>query len=117
MHESTADNHEGKLIVGLDVGDRYTHICVLDEDGEIIEEARVTTTPKALTRRFAGMSPARLVIEVGTHSHWISRLLDECGHEVIIANPRMLRFIYGNDSKSDRADATHSDGSRLPKAR
>lgn len=71
------------------------------------EEARVTTTPKALTRRFAGMSPARLVLEVGTHSHWMSRLLDDCGHEVIIANPRMLRFIYRNDSKSDRADATY----------
>jgi transposase len=107
VHNSTADRLEGKLIVGLDVGDRYTQVCVLDEDGEIVEEARVTTTPKALTRRFAGMSPSRLVLEVGTHSHWVSRLLDELGHEVIIANPRMLRFIYGNDSKSDRADAAY----------
>ena len=90
MHNSTADRLEEKLIVGLDLGDRYTQVCVLDEDGEIIKEARVTTTLKALTRRFAGMSPARLVLEVGTHWH-------SC----------MLRFIYGSDSKSDRADAVY----------
>jgi transposase len=96
---------EGKLTVGLDVGDRYTQICVLDEDGVILEEGRVATSPRAFQQRFAALPPARLVLEAGAHSHWASRLIAECGHEVIIANPRMLRFIYGNDSKNDRADA------------
>ena len=107
MKESTADKLEGRMVVGLDLGDRYTQICVLDEAGEVIEEARVTTTPKALARHFQGTSPARLVLEVGTHSHWVSRLLADLGHEVIVANPRMLRFIFGNISKSDRADAAY----------
>jgi transposase len=107
MGESVTAEIEGRLTVGLDVGDTYTQVCVLDEHGEVIEESRVTTTPKAFRRRFAGMEPARLILEAGNHSHWASRLLEELSHEVIIANPRMLRFIYGSDSKNDKADAAY----------
>ena len=107
MRDTTIDDGEGRLTVGLDVGDTYTQTCVLDEAGEVIEESRVATTPKAFRRRFATMPPARVVLEAGTHSHWASRLLGELGHEVIVANPRMLRFIYGSDSKNDKADAAY----------
>ena len=91
---------EGKLTVGLDLGDRYSQICVLAEDGELLEEARVRTTPAALSRRFGSQESARVVLEAGTHSPWVSRLLAELGHEVIVANPRRLRLIYENHSKS-----------------
>ena len=47
------------------------------------------------------------MLEAGTHSPWVSRLLSELGHEVIVANPRKLRLIYANDSKSDRVDAEY----------
>ena len=43
--------------------------------------------------------------EVGSHSPWISRLLKELGHWVIVANPRELRAIYQNTRKSDEQDA------------
>ena len=98
---------EGKLTMGLDLGDRYSQICVLAEDGELLEEARLRTTPTALRRRFGSEGSARVVIEAGAHSPWVSRLLAELGHEVIVANPRRLRLIYENDSKSDRVDATY----------
>jgi len=91
--------------VGLDVGDRMSHLALLDEAGEVVEESRIRTTPAALHRRFAAMAPARVVLEVGTHSAWISRLLRELGHEVIVANARKLRFIYQSDDKSDPVDA------------
>jgi transposase len=107
MCATVADDPQGKLTVGLDVGDTYTQTCVLDEVGAVIEEGRVATTPKAFRRRFAAMPPARLVLEAGNHSHWASRLLGELDHEVIVANPRMLRFIYGSDSKNDKADAAY----------
>jgi hypothetical protein len=100
------DDIRETLTVGLDVGDTYTQVCVLDDGGEVVEESRLSTTPKAFRRRFAAMAPARLVLEAGNHSHWASRFLAELGHEVIVANPRMLRFIYGNDSKNE----TVSDG-------
>ncbi len=105
MSNISTTTDRNKLTVGLDVGDRYTQICVLDEDGAILEEGRVATSPRAFQQRFAALPPARLVLEAGSHSLWAHRLLGQLGHEVIVANPRMLRFIYGNDSKNDRADA------------
>jgi transposase len=64
-------------------------VCLLDnENGEVIEESRIPTSPKAFERRFSGTAPMRIAIEVGTHSPWVSRLLEECGHEILVANAR-----------------------------
>ena len=92
---------------GLDLGDRYSYLCLLDTDGgEVIEEGRVRTTPGALRRRFASQQPPmRIAIETGTHSPWVSRLLEECGHEVLVANARKTRLIYANKQKTDEVDA------------
>ena len=79
-----------KLTIGLDVCDQYTQLFGVDDEGEVIEEGRLPTTQTALQHRFAGMESARIVLEVGTHSPWMSRLLEELGHEVLVANPRAL---------------------------
>jgi len=95
-------------VVGPDLGDRYSHIVVIDHDsGEIVERARVRTTPRALRARFASEASLRIALEVGTHSPWISRLLAELGHEVIVANARKLRLIYENRNKDDQIDAEY----------
>jgi transposase len=47
----------------------------------------------------------RIALEVGGHSAWVSELLKELGHEVIVANARKLRMIFQSDSKNDRLDA------------
>jgi transposase len=93
--------------VGLDLGDRYSHTCSIGAGGEVLEEGRVATTPAAVRSRFGGMERARFVLEAGTHSAWVARLLKELGHEVIVANPRRLRLIYETDKKSDRVDAQY----------
>jgi transposase len=90
---------------GLDVSDRHTYICVLNAGGQVVDEGRVSTSTEALRRRFGGLARMRLVLETGTHSPWLSRLLEECGHEVLVANARQLRLIAESDSKSDRTDA------------
>lgn len=95
------------VTVGLDLGDRYSRLCVLDADGQILEEGRLATTQVALRRRFASSGRCRVVVEIGTHSPWVVSLLEELGHEVIPANPRRLRLIYRNDRKSDRVDAEY----------
>src|SRR5206468_4978678 len=82
---------EAAVTGGLDVSDRYTYVCVLNVSGEVVDEGRVPTTPEALRRRFSGHGPMRLVLETGTHSPRISRLLEACGHEVLVANARQLR--------------------------
>ena len=92
-------------VVGMDVSDRYSHLCVLGLDGEVEEESKVPTTPHGLRRRFSEMDRVRVALEVGTHSPWMGRLLEELGHEVILANPRKVRIISQSNDKSDRVDA------------
>lgn len=95
-----------RITVGLDLGDKYSHICALDTDsGELLEEGRLRTTPEAFGRRFGYERGLRVAVEVGTHSPWVSRLLEDCGHEVLVANPRRTRLIYGEGRKSDKLDA------------
>jgi transposase len=94
------------MTVGLDLGDRYTYLCFLDtESGEVVEESRLRTTPETLEQRFSGCERMRIAIETGTHSPWVSRLLEECGHEVLVANARKVRLIYGGKHKTDKLDA------------
>jgi transposase len=98
-------NESGKRFVGLDLGDRWSQVYETDEQGELVEEGRLRTTREALRGRFEGKARMRIVMEAGTHSPWVSRLLVSLGHEGIVANPRQLGLISGNDSKSDRVDA------------
>ena len=94
------------MTAGLDIGDKYSYLCLIDsEDGQVIEEGRLRTTPETFRRRFASEQPLRIAIEAGTHSPWVSRLLEECGHEVLVANARKLRLIYSNKRKTDQIDA------------
>src|SRR5215212_124809 len=90
------------VTAGIDIGDRYSHLCLLDtESGEVIEEGRIPTNTKAFERRFSDAEPMRIAIETGTHSPWISRMLEKCGHEILVANARKVRLIYGEGHKND----------------
>jgi transposase len=95
----------GSLTIGLDLGDRHTEACVMDGSGEVLETFRVRTTQVALDRALARFDEARVVLEVGTHSPWVSRRVTAAGHEAIVADPRRVRLIAENDSKNDRFDA------------
>src|SRR6202035_973753 len=63
-----------KLTIGLDLGDRNSWYCVLDETGGIQLEQRVHPTAKTLQEVFGAMPRSRIALEIGTHSPWISRL-------------------------------------------
>jgi transposase len=97
------------VTAGLDLGDKYSYLCLIDTDtGEIVEESRLCTTPEAFRRRFGSEQQMRVAIEAGTHSPWVSRVLEECGHQVLVANPRKTRLIYGQGRKTDKLDALRS---------
>jgi transposase len=104
---SDGSSEQPRFTAGLDLGDKYSYLCLLDQQsGDVLEEGRLRTTPEALKRRFASeQPPMRIAIEAGTHSPWVSRLLEECGHEVLVANARKLRLIYANKRKTDEMDA------------
>jgi transposase len=95
----------GPWIAGLDVSDRQIAVCVLDAQGVVQERTRLATTPPSVQSWLAGWQPMRVILEVGTHSPWLSRVIQATGHEAIVANARKLRFIFRNESKSDRVDA------------
>lgn len=88
--------------IGLDLGDKKRAICVLNQDGEIIDERSNTNHRESLRRLSLKYPGARIAFEVGSHSPWINRFLAELGHEVFVANPRKLRAIYTSDRKSDK---------------
>ena len=94
-----------KLTIGLDLGDRNSWYCVVDETGKIQLEQQVRTSAKALQEVFGAMPRSRIALEIGTHSPWISRLLSELGQEVIVANARKVRLIGESRKKDDRLDA------------
>jgi len=94
-----------RVTIGLDVSDRYSHLCVLDARGRVEREDRIRTTPDAVGGWFAVYRGARVVLEVGPHSPWLSRFLKEQGHEAVVANPRRVRLIAEAERKSDRIDA------------
>jgi transposase len=95
-------NFDQKLTIGLDLGDRSSWYCVLDE---AINEQKLETTPKAMKDVFATMPRSRIALETGMHSPWVSRLLSELGHEAIVAHARNVRLIGESRRKDDRFDA------------
>jgi transposase len=93
-------------VVGVDLGDRRSQICRIDqESGTILEECRLTTTTANVQSYFAGLAPHLVVLESGTHSPWMTRLLVQLGHEVIVANPSKVRAISASRRKTDERDA------------
>lgn len=103
MTHDTSD--VGRMTIGLDLSDGHARYCVLDVPGQVVEQGRIATTPEGIRRSLGIRPPALIALEAGPHSPWVSRLLAELGHEVLVANARRLRMIYDNDSKSDAVDA------------
>jgi transposase len=94
-----------KLTIGLDLGDRSSNYCILDEAGEVLLEHKLATTPEAMQRVFGGMPRSRIALETGAHSPWVSRQLSALGHEVIVAHARNVRLIGESSRKDDQLDA------------
>jgi len=93
------------ITIGLDLGDKMSHYCVLAGEGEKVYEGKVAMTKQALAEVFGALSRGRIALEVGTHSPWVSRLLASLGHEVIVANARQVKLITQSSRKNDKLDA------------
>ncbi len=96
---------QAKLTIGLDLGDRTSHYCMLDEAGNVILERSLPTTSNGIRQAFSRIPRCRIALETGTHSPWVSRQLSELGHEVIVAHARNVRLIGESSRKDDRVDA------------
>jgi transposase len=104
--KATAWQREPGLVIGMDLGDKESQLCVLGADSEIRQQVRVRMTTPSLQGWFAAVEqPAMVVMEAGSHSPWVSRLLEGMGHAVVVADPRRLRLISQSDKKNDAEDA------------
>lgn len=93
-------------VIGLDLGSRRSHVCVLERaEGRVLERFEVPTTPDGLRARFLGRARGLVVLEASGPSPWVSRLLRGLGHDVHVANTRQLALIAESQRKTDRHDA------------
>lgn len=91
--------------IGIDPGGKQHAVCILGKDGEVLQEFSIGNQRGELLRLAQEHPKARAVMEVGTRSPWISRLMSQAGLEVIVASARKLRAIYDNERKCDKTDA------------
>jgi transposase len=75
------------------------------ETGEIQEERRLSMSVSSLQRYFSGLSSCRVILESGTQTPWVRRLLESFGHEVITANASKVQAIASSQQKTDERDA------------
>jgi transposase len=94
-----------RLTVGVDLGDQWSQYCILDLEGETLAEGQLRTTQEDFANFFQGLNAARVVVEVGTHSAWVQEVICSYGHEVVVANPRLMEGSKRRKRKSDRIDA------------
>jgi transposase len=94
-----------RLTVGVDLGDQWSHYCILGLEGETLAEGQLRTTPQEVGEFFEALNAARVVVEVGTHSAWVQEVICGYGHEVLVANPRLMEGSKRRKRKNDRIDA------------
>ena len=94
---------EQRLTIGMDLGDRWSCYCILDEAGKIIREQKVAMTPEAMqsVTFFEDTVQGLIALETGTHSPWVSRLLTELGYKVIVAHAQKVQLITKSNRKDD----------------
>jgi transposase len=88
--------------IGIDVHKNSCQVCILTEDGELIER-RIRTDRSSLDALFKERPRARILIESSTESEWVARCLEQLGHEVIVADPNFAQM-YASRSKKVKTD-------------
>ena len=92
--------------IGLDLHKRESQLCILTEDGELIER-RIITSRERFTAVLGTRAPARILLEASTESEWVARHLEALGHTVIVADPGFAPMYATRSSrvKTDKRDA------------
>lgn len=104
-----ASEENVEYYIGIDLGDKRSYYCFLDKNTNIVAEGNLATTVKDFELYFKAIPKSRIALEVGTHSPWISPLLEDLGHIVYVANPRKI----GGGKKSRRRKNDKLDAEAL----
>jgi hypothetical protein len=93
-----------RLTVGVDLGDQWSNYCILGLGGETLVEGQFRTRKEEVAEFFQALAMSRVVVEVGTHSAWVREIIAGFGHEVLVANPRLMEGSKRRRRKSDRRE-------------
>jgi len=100
------EDREGfSFYIGIDLGDKNSDVCVLDQDGEVSKEFRLRMKEEDLRAYFASIPRSRVAVEAGGQSRWVAEVIEKCGHEVYVSNTRKVPYIHQSDDKDDPGDA------------
>jgi len=97
-----------KHFAGLDVSLEETAICVVDEEGRIVKEARLASEPEALVAflRGLGLALERIGLEACSLSAWLYEGLAAAGLPAVCIETRRAKAAMGAmPNKTDRNDA------------
>lgn len=91
--------------IGIDLGDKNSDVCVLDQRGEVGKEFRLRMKEEDFQTYFASIPRSRVAVEAGGQSRWVAEVIEKCGHEVYVSNTRKVPYIHQSDDKDDPGDA------------
>jgi transposase len=92
------------LTIGIDVGDRRSHACVVDRSRTVLEEFSFETKSVRLCSKLH-REPCLIILEIGPHSRWMQKSLEELGHTVRVVDARKIQLISKSNHKHDKRDA------------
>jgi transposase len=94
-----------ELTIGLDLSDRTFQFCALNAKGEIVQEGQGKLDRASLRKFLAAQPKARVALETGGQSAWVQQVIEESGHQAVVANARELQAVTGRTHRSDHHDA------------
>lgn len=100
---------EYSTIIGVDVSDRESKICVMNRDcgmNSVIIETTCATTKEGFGECFDKFDRSwPVVFETGTHCRWMKQHFESLGFSTVVANPAEVKLIVDSNAKSDKSDA------------
>ena len=98
-----------RYYAGLDVSLAETSVCVVDEEGKILREAKVASEPEALATWLGalGLPLTRVGLETGALAGWLCEEMTELGvpNVVCMAARHARAAMVAMTHKTDRNDA------------
>jgi transposase len=90
---------------GIDVAMKSSAVCILDDRGAVLLEQAVSTDEVGLGSVLRDRRRMRCVLEAGPLAEWLSRLIEQMGHEAVVIDARKAKGVIRTKKKTDRLDA------------
>ena len=96
-----------ELTIGLDLSDRTFQFCELNAAGRDRRGRRAQARPADSLRKYLAAQPRARASrwKPAAQSAWVKRLIEQLGHEAVVANARELQAVTGRSHRSDHHDA------------